>query len=171
MHGRDRSESALASRAERRLLVVSRRVGLITYCSNSPIQSHICYGLLSSGRVWSRFRRGSRCHRLASALEAERGGTRVSEGDSRNWAAGARAVSGRVRERGWRRCELADYSHAPLAVVPETRRPASLFFPGILLSGPAIASGFRPFTHEALMQFLRISSATVRRFTGRCGCR
>jgi len=114
----------------------------------------------------------------------------VSEGDLRNWAAGARAVSDRIRELGWRRRELAGRSHAPVAVVPETQRPASLFFSGILLSAPAITSGIRLFSHEALMQFRRISSATdsgsaqhtanpvrprwkslIRRFTGRCGCR
>jgi hypothetical protein len=179
-----------AKRPERRLLVVSRRVGLITYCSNSPIQSHICYGLLSSGRVWSRFRCGSRYERLASALEAERGGTRVSEGDSRNWAAAARDVSDRILERGWRRRELAKRSHPLVAVVPEIQRPASLLFPGILLSAPASKSGTLPFPREALMRFQDISSATdpgsarsaahpvrprceslVRRFTGRCGCR
>jgi hypothetical protein len=169
---------------------VSRRAGLITYCSNSAIQSHICYGLLSSGRGWSRFRCGSRQDRLASALEVERGGTRVSEGDLRNWAAGARAVSDRIRELGWRRRELAERSHAPVAVVPEIQRSAFLFFSDILLSTPAITSGILPFSHEASMQFRHIPSETdsgsaqhdvnpvrprckslVRRFTGRCGCR
>jgi hypothetical protein len=163
---------------------------LITYCSNSAIQSHICYGLLSSGRGWSRFRCGSRYDRLASALEVERGGTRVSEGDSRIWAAGARAVSDRIRELGWRRRELAERSHAPVAVMPVIQRPASMFFSDILLSAPAITSGIRSFPHEASMQSRRILSATdsrsaqytanpvrprykslVWRFTGRCGCR
>jgi hypothetical protein len=114
----------------------------------------------------------------------------VSDGDSRIWAAGARAVSDRIRERGWRRRELAERSHALVAVVPGIQRPASLSFSGILLSAPAVTSGIRPFPHEALMQFRRISSATdsgsaqhtaipvrprwkslIRRFTGRCGCR
>jgi len=152
--------------------------------------TRICYGLLSSGRGWSRFRCGSPYDRLASALEVERGGTRVSEGDRRNWAAGAGAVSDRIRELAWRRRELAERSHAPVAVVPEIQRPASLFFSDILLSAPAITSGTRPFSHEAAMQFRRITDATdpgsarhtanpvgprgkslIRRFTGRCGCR
>ena len=170
---------------------MSRRAGLITYCSGSATQLHTCYGLLSSGRGWSRFRCGSRPDRLASALEVERGGTRVSEGDSRIWAAGARAVSDRIRERGWRRREFARRSHALVAGVPEIQRPATLFFSDILLSAPAITSGTRPFSHEASIQFRRISSTTdsgsvrhtanpvrprgklllIRRFTGRCGCR
>jgi hypothetical protein len=113
----------------------------------------------------------------------------VSEGDPRNWAAGARAVSDRIRELSWRCRELAERSHAPVAVVPEFQS-ASLFFSHILLSVPVITSGIRPFSHEASMQFRRISSATdsgsaehtvnpvrprekslTRRFTGRCGCR
>jgi hypothetical protein len=168
---------------------VTRRAGLIAYCTNSSIQSHTCYGLLSSGRGWSRFLCGSRYDRLASALEVERGGTRVSEGDSRIWAAGARAVSDRIRELAWRRRELAERSYAPVAVAPEIQL-ASLFFSDILLSASAITSGTRPFPHEASMQFRRIYSATdsgsaqhaanpvrprekslIRRFTGRCGCR
>jgi hypothetical protein len=169
---------------------VSRRAGLITYCSDNAMQCHICYGLLSSGRGWSRFRCGWRCDRLASALEVERGGTRVLEGDPRNWAAGARAVSDRIRGLGWRRRELVARSHTPVAVVPEIWRPASLFFSDILLPAPAITSGTGPFSHEAPMQFRCIPGATdsgsvqhtadpvrprwkplVRRFTGRCGCR
>jgi hypothetical protein len=35
----------------------------------------------------------------------------VSEGDPGNRAAVARAISGRVRELGWRQRELADRSH------------------------------------------------------------
>ena len=114
----------------------------------------------------------------------------MSEGDRRNWAAGAWAVSDRIRELGWRRRELAGRTHAPVAVVPEIQRPAFLLFSGILLSAPAITSGSRPFSHEASMQSRRIPSATdsgsaqhtanpvrprwkplVRRFTSRCGCR
>ena len=114
----------------------------------------------------------------------------MSEGDPGNWAAVARAVSDRVRELGWRQRELAVRSHAPVAVVREIQWSASLFFSGIFLSMPAITSGIRPFSHEALMQFRRISNATdpgsdkdsadtvqsrckslIRRFTGRCGCR
>jgi hypothetical protein len=114
----------------------------------------------------------------------------VSEGDPGNWAAVARAVSDRVRELGWRRRELAVRRHAPATAVREIQRSAFLFFSGILLSMPAITSGIRFFSHEALMQFWRISSATdsgsakdsadtvqlrcksrARRFTGRRGCR
>jgi transcriptional regulator with XRE-family HTH domain len=46
----------------------------------------------------------------------------VSEGDSENWAAVARAISGRVRERGWRQRELAERSHVSVAVVREIQR-------------------------------------------------
>jgi hypothetical protein len=114
----------------------------------------------------------------------------MSEGDLGNWAAGARAVSDRIRERGWRRRELAGRSHALVAVVPEIRRSTTLFFSGILLSAPVITSGIRPFSHEASMQFRRIPSATdsgsaqhtanpvrprgkllIRHLTGRYGCR
>jgi hypothetical protein len=114
----------------------------------------------------------------------------VSEGDSRIWAAGARAVSDRICELGWRRRELAGRSYAPVAVVPEIRRSASLFFSDILLSAPAITSGIPPFSREASMQLQRIPSAAdsgsarhtanpvrlrgkplTRRFTGRWGCR
>jgi hypothetical protein len=128
--------------------------------------------------------------RLASALEVERGGTRVSEGDPGIWAAVAQAVSDRVRELGWRQRELAVRSHAPTAVMQENRRSASPSLWDILLSMPAITSGTRPFSHEALMQFRRISSAAdsgsashsadtvqprckslIQRFTGRCECR
>jgi hypothetical protein len=103
----------------------------------------------------------------------------VSDGDSRNWAAGARAVSDGSRELGWRCRQLAGRSHAPVAAVPETQRPVSLSFSGILLSVPALTSGIRPFPYEALMQSLQHTANPVlprwklliRRFTGRCGCR
>lgn len=113
----------------------------------------------------------------------------MSEGDPGNWAVVARAVSDRVRELGWRQRELAVRSHAPVAVGREIQWLASLFS-GIFLSMPAIRSGIRPFSHEALMQFRCIFNATdpasdkdsadtvqprckslIRRFTGRCGCR
>ena len=114
----------------------------------------------------------------------------MSEGDPGNWAEVVRAVSDRVRELGWRQRELAVGSHAPIAVVREVQWSVSFFCSGIFLSMPAITSGIRPFSHEALMQFRRISNATdsgpakhsadtvqprckslIRRFTGRCGCR
>lgn len=115
----------------------------------------------------------------------------MSEGDPRSWAAVARAISNRDRELGWRQRELAGRSHAPVAVVREIRRLASFPCSGILLSMHAITFGIRLFSHEALMQFQRISSATdfgsagrrsaatvqrrcnslIRRFTGRRGCR
>jgi len=112
----------------------------------------------------------------------------MSEGDPGNWAEVVRAVSDRVRELGWRQRELTAGSHAPVGAVREIQWPAS--FSGIFLSMPAITPGIRLFSHEALMQFRRISNATnsgsdkdsagtvqprcsslVRRFTGRCGCR
>jgi hypothetical protein len=145
-----------------------------------------CFRLVAVG---PRLRAGSRNDRLASVPEVERGGTRMSEGDPGNWAAVARSVSDRVRELGWRQRELAVGSHAPIAVVREVQWAAS-FCSGIFLSMPAITSGFRPFSHETLMQFWRIFTATdsgsdkdsadtvqsrckslIRRFTGRCGCR
>jgi hypothetical protein len=43
----------------------------------------------------------------------------VSEGDPEDWAAVARAISGRVRELGWRQRELAERSHVSVAVVRE----------------------------------------------------
>jgi transcriptional regulator with XRE-family HTH domain len=46
----------------------------------------------------------------------------VSEGDPENWAAVAQAVSGRVRELGWRQRELAERSHVSVAVVREIQR-------------------------------------------------
>jgi transcriptional regulator with XRE-family HTH domain len=46
----------------------------------------------------------------------------VSEGDPENWAAVARAISGRVRELGWRQRELAERSHVSVAVVREIQR-------------------------------------------------
>jgi len=46
----------------------------------------------------------------------------VSEGDPENWAAVARAISGRARELGWRQRELAERSHVPAAVVRELQR-------------------------------------------------
>jgi len=113
----------------------------------------------------------------------------MSESDPGNWAEVARAVSGRVRELGWRQRELAAGSRAPIAVVREVQWTTS-FFSGVFLSMPAITSGFRLFSHEVLMQFRCISSATdpgpakdsadtvqprcrslIRRFTGRCRCR
>jgi len=114
----------------------------------------------------------------------------MSEGDPGNWAAVARPVSDRVCELGWRQRELAVRSRAAVAVVQEIQRPVSAFFLGIFPSMPAITSGVRPFSHETLVQFRRISSATdpgpakhsastvqprckslILRFTGRCGCR
>jgi hypothetical protein len=113
----------------------------------------------------------------------------VSEGDSEVWAAVARAISG--REFGWRQRGLIEHSHAPVTVVWGIQRPGSLGFSGISLSMPAITFGIQPFSHEALMQFQCISSATdsgsagkrsattvqprcrslIRRFTGRRRCR
>jgi transcriptional regulator with XRE-family HTH domain len=46
----------------------------------------------------------------------------VSEGDPEDWAAVARAISGRVRELGWRQRELAERSHVSVAVVRELQR-------------------------------------------------
>ena len=46
----------------------------------------------------------------------------MSEGDLEDWAAVARAISGRVRELGWRQHELAERSHASVTLVRETRR-------------------------------------------------
>jgi transcriptional regulator with XRE-family HTH domain len=46
----------------------------------------------------------------------------VAEGDSENWAAVARAISGRVRELGWRQRELAERSHVSVAVVRVIQR-------------------------------------------------
>jgi transcriptional regulator with XRE-family HTH domain len=46
----------------------------------------------------------------------------VSEGDPKDWAAVARAISGRVRELGWRQRELAERSHVSVAVVREIQR-------------------------------------------------
>ena len=43
----------------------------------------------------------------------------MSEGDLEDWAAVARAISGRVRELGWRQRELAERSHVSVAVVRE----------------------------------------------------
>ena len=46
----------------------------------------------------------------------------MSEGDLEGWAAVARAISGRVRELGWRQRELAERSHVSVAVVRELQR-------------------------------------------------
>ena len=46
----------------------------------------------------------------------------MSEGDPEDWAAVARAISGRVRELGWRQRELAGRSHVSVAVVRELQR-------------------------------------------------
>ncbi len=46
----------------------------------------------------------------------------MSEGDPEDWAAVARAISGRVRELGWRQRELAERSHVSVAVVREIQR-------------------------------------------------
>ena len=46
----------------------------------------------------------------------------MSEGDPEDWAAVARAISGRVRELGWRQRELAERSHVSAAVVREIQR-------------------------------------------------
>jgi hypothetical protein len=46
----------------------------------------------------------------------------VSEGDTENWAAVARAISDRVRELGWRQRELADRSRVSAAIVREIQR-------------------------------------------------
>jgi hypothetical protein len=54
-----------------------------------------------------------------SALEAERGGTRVSEDVPENWAAVAQVIDDRVRELGWRKRELSDRSRVSAAVVRE----------------------------------------------------
>ena len=71
---------------------------------------------------WSRFGAGRRRGRLASAVEVERGGMPVSEGDPGNWAVVARAINDRVRELGWRQRELAERSHVSVAVVREIQR-------------------------------------------------
>jgi transcriptional regulator with XRE-family HTH domain len=55
-------------------------------------------------------------------VEAERGGSRVSEGVPEDWAAVARAISERIRELGWRQRELAERSHVSVAVVREIQR-------------------------------------------------
>jgi transcriptional regulator with XRE-family HTH domain len=78
--------------------------------------------MLSPACSWSQPGAGSRSDRLVSALEVDRGGTRVSEGDPENWAAVARAISDRVRELGWRQRELADRSRVSVAVVREIQR-------------------------------------------------
>jgi hypothetical protein len=54
-----------------------------------------------------------------SALEAERGGTRVSEGVPEDWAAVAQVIDDRVRELGWRQRELSERSRVSAAVVRE----------------------------------------------------
>jgi len=46
----------------------------------------------------------------------------VTDGDSENWAAVARAISDRIRELGWRQRELAERSHVSIAVVREIQR-------------------------------------------------
>lgn len=46
----------------------------------------------------------------------------MSEGDPEDWAAVARAISGRVGELGWRQRELAERSHVSVAVVRELQR-------------------------------------------------
>ena len=46
----------------------------------------------------------------------------MSEGDPEDWTAVARAISGRVRELGWRQRELAERSHVSVAVVREIQR-------------------------------------------------
>ena len=46
----------------------------------------------------------------------------MSEGDPEDWAAVARAISGRVRGLGWRQRELAGRSHVSVAVVRELQR-------------------------------------------------
>jgi transcriptional regulator with XRE-family HTH domain len=55
-------------------------------------------------------------------VEAERGGTRVSEGVPEDWAAVAQVISERIRELGWRQRELAERSHVSVTVVREIRR-------------------------------------------------
>jgi len=49
----------------------------------------------------------------------------VLEGDPGNWAAVAGAISGRVRELGWRQRELADRSHVSVAVAARRHLQAS----------------------------------------------
>ena len=56
-----------------------------------------------------------RCGRLISGLEAERGGTRVSEGVPADCAAVARVSRDRVRKLGCRQSRLAKRSRAPVA--------------------------------------------------------
>lgn len=46
----------------------------------------------------------------------------MTDGDSENWAAVARAISDRIRELGWRQRELAERSHVSIAVVREIQR-------------------------------------------------
>ena len=80
----------------------------------------------------------------------------MSEGDSENWAAVARAVSGRVREPGWRQRELAERWHVSVAVVREIQRHAverrrSPRTPGAL----SVALGWEP---EYLHRVLKVRS-------------
>jgi hypothetical protein len=175
---RARNTAVTAARAPRSVMLVVSGIGH----HSLPVagKRHTCYGLLSSGRVRSPESPGDR---LASALEVERGGTRVSEGDAGNWAAVARAVDDRGRE-------LALRSPVPVAVVRVFQRPTSFSFSGISLSMAAITSGIWPFSHEVIVQLQCISSAVdsgsarrsadavqprckslIRRFTGRCVCR
>jgi transcriptional regulator with XRE-family HTH domain len=83
---------------------------------------YVRYGSGVLSRVLCRFGADLRGGGLISAVEAERGGTRVSEGVPEDWAAVARAISQRIRELGWRQRELAERSHVSVAVVREIQR-------------------------------------------------
>ena len=88
----------------------------------------------------------------------------MSEGDPENWAAVALAISGRVRELGWRQRELAECSHVSVAVVREIQRHTveRRRSPRMLEALP-VALGREPeYLHRVLKGRSRQSGATPR---------
>ena len=85
----------------------------------------------------------------------------MSEGDPENWAAVARAISGRVRELGWRQRELAERSHVSVAVVREIQRhTVERRRSPRTLEALSVALGWEP---EYLHQILKGRSRQARR--------
>jgi transcriptional regulator with XRE-family HTH domain len=95
----------------------------------------------------------------------------VSEGDPENWAAVARAISGRVRELGWRQRELAERSHVSVAVVREIQRhTVERRRSPRTLEALSVALGWEPeYLHRVLKGRSQQSGTMPRLILLRCG--
>lgn len=101
----------------------------------------------------------------------------MSEGDPEIWAAVAGIISGRLRELGWRRRELAERSHVSVAVVREVqRRIVERRRSRRTLEALSVALGWEPGYLDTALKGQSMPATIPKldffsRFIGRCGCR